>query len=115
GQHAHGISVAHVKLEGDEWKVVIPSVYNRRLHLNSPMMLTGPAAGHPLMRTSADPAGQMALGTVNNCGNGFTPWGTYLTCEENFHGYFGTLSDSDTRDANMKRYCVSAQRSGYHW
>lgn len=115
GQHAHGVSVAHVRLVDGRWQVVIRSRYNRRLHLNSPMVLTGPAAGHALMRTSADPSGSLVLGTVNNCGNGFTPWGTYLTCEENFNGYFGTLSGSDQRDASMKRYGVSAQRSGYHW
>lgn len=115
GQHAHGISVAQVRLVDGKWQVVIPSSYNRRLHLNSPMVLTGPVAGHPLVRTSADPAGSVVLGTVNNCGNGFTPWGTYLACEENFNGYFGTLSGSDRRDASMKRYGISAQRSGYHW
>lgn len=115
GQHAHGVSVAHVRLADGKWQVVIPSRYNRRLHLNSPMVLTGPAAGHTLMRTSADPSGSRVLGTLNNCGNGFTPWGTYLTCEENFNGYFGTLSGSDRRDAGMKRYGIPAQRSGYHW
>ncbi|MBU4610855.1 PhoX family phosphatase [Achromobacter sp. GG226] len=115
GQHAHGITVAHVKLEGGQWKVVIPSRYNRRLHLNSPMVLTGPAAGHRLLQTSADPSGTSVLGTVNNCGNGFTPWGTYLTCEENFNGYFGTLSGADSRDAQQRRYGLSAQRSGYKW
>lgn len=115
GQHAHGISVAHVKLVNGNWEVVIPSNYNRRLHLNSPMVLTGPVAGHPMVRTSADPSGSSVLGTVNNCGNGYTPWGTYLTCEENFNGYFGTLAGADSRDANMKRYGISAQRSGYNW
>ena len=115
GQHAHGISVAHVKLEDGNWKVVIDSSFNRRIHLNTPMLLTGPAKGHPLMRTSADPAGEMSLGTTNNCGNGSTLWNTYLTCEENFNGHFGTLSAADTRTASMKRYGITALKSSYRW
>ncbi|WP_326544134.1 PhoX family protein [Pseudorhodoferax sp.] len=115
GQHAHGVSVAHVRLVNGNWQVVIPSAYNRRIHLNTPMQLTGPVRGHALVRTSADPTGEASLGTVNNCGNGYTMWGTYLTCEENFNGYFGTTSGSDSRDANMRRYGVSATVSGYRW
>jgi secreted PhoX family phosphatase len=114
-QAGHGISVAHVKLEGGQWKVVVPSKYNRRLTAYSPFTLTGPAAGHPLLQTAADSSGTLALGTFNNCGNGFTPWGTYLTCEENFNGYFGTLSGSDTRDASQKRYGLTAGASSNRW
>ncbi len=115
GQHAHGVSVAHVRLQNGNWQVVIPSAYNRRIHVNTPMVITGPAKGHTQMRTSADPAGEVSLGTVNNCGNGHTLWGTYLTCEENFNGYFGTTSGTDTRDASKRRYGVSALQSGYRW
>ena len=115
GQHAHGVSVIHVKLVNGNWTVVIPSQYNRRIHGNTPMQLTGPVRGHALVRTSADPAGEVALGTLNNCGNGYTLWGTYLTCEENFNGYFGTTTAGDTRSDSMKRYGISAQGSGYKW
>ncbi|WP_119154909.1 PhoX family protein [Caldimonas tepidiphila] len=115
GQHAHGVSVAHVKLVDGTWKVVIPSKYNRRIHGNTPMQITGPASGHALMRTAADPSGEVALGTLNNCGNGYTLWGTYLTCEENFNGYFGTTSGTDTRNASMRRYGISGGVSGYKW
>ena len=60
----------------------------RRIHVNAPMAVDGPAAGHRLLRTDADPEGMTPVGTVNNCGNGYTPWNTYITCEENFNGYF---------------------------
>lgn len=114
-QHAHGVAVAHVRLEGGEWKVVIPSQYNRRIHLNTEMEMTGPVRGHALVKTSLDPQGIRPFGTVNNCGNGFTLWGTYLTCEENFNGYFGNLSGTDVRDDNMRRYGLPAAGSGYRW
>ncbi len=115
GQHAHGVSVAHVRLVNNTWQVVIPSQYNRRIHVNTTMALTGPARGHAQMRTSADPFGESSLGTVNNCGNGFTLWGTYLTCEENFNGYFGTTSTTAMRDTSKVRYGISNRGSSYRW
>ncbi|MFN3586961.1 MAG: PhoX family protein, partial [Moraxellaceae bacterium] len=79
------------------------------------MDLTGPAAGHALLKTSADSTGRRVLGTLNNCGAGRTPWGTYLTCEENFNGYFGTTNGSYVRDANQLRYGLAAGGFGYRW
>ena len=63
--------------------LVIDSIYNRRLFPNSPVQAVGPASGHKLLQTSADPKGRNLLGTWNNCGSCKTPWGTFLTCEEN--------------------------------
>ncbi len=114
-QSAHGISVLHVRQHRNKWEVVVGSRYNRRLTGNSEMRLSGPAAGHALLRTAADPSGTRVKGTLNNCANGYTPWGTYLTCEENFHMYFGTTSGVDGRDEQMKRYGVPAGRTAYRW
>ena len=90
-QHAHGVSVVEIK-QNDQgvWEVVKNSAYNRRIHVNTPVTFSGPAAGDALLNT---PKGNAPAGTVNNCANGFTPWGTYLTCEENFNGYFGATGD----------------------
>jgi secreted PhoX family phosphatase len=94
---AHGATVAHVKRAADgSWEHVKSSPFNRRIHGNTPMTLQGPAAGHALMRTAADPSGTEVLGMLNNCGNGWTPWGTYLTCEENWNGYFGAPTSGAT-------------------
>jgi secreted PhoX family phosphatase len=115
-QNAHGISVLHIR-KGDNgrWDVVTDSSYNRRITGNTPTVLTGPAAGDGLMVTSADPTGTSVLGTLNNCGNGHTLWGTYLTCEENFNGYFGSVDASYGRDENMLRYGLRAGGFGYRW
>ena len=78
------------------------------------MDITGPAAGHPRLKTSADPTGRRVLGMLNNCAGGVTPWGTWLTCEENFHGYFaGKLPDDHPEARNHARYGVPA--GWYAW
>jgi secreted PhoX family phosphatase len=76
------------------------------------MRIAGPAAGSVDLRTSADPVGILALGTLNNCAGGRTPWGTYLTCEENFNGYFG---NARTITAAMGRYGIRRDGWGYRW
>lgn len=91
---AHGGSVLEVKRENGEWRVVAGSRYARRIDADTPMEIAGPAAGHPRLRTAADPTGRKVLGTLNTCAGGITPWGTWLTCEESFHGCFsGKLAD----------------------
>jgi len=86
---AHGVSIVEIRREDEDWRVVLDSPYNRRISpTNSVMSVDGPAAGHERMKTSVDPSGMRILGTLNNCAGGVTPWGTYLTAEENFHGYF---------------------------
>ncbi len=107
-QNLQGLAVFEVVEGADGWEVVVDSPFNRRITQNTPMTIAGPAAGHRLLQTAADPAGTTVLGTMNNCGAGKTPWGTYLTCEENFNGYFGIPDqpeDWNHTDA-FKRYGV---------
>ncbi len=106
-QNAHGVSVVEIALQNDMWKVVA-SNKARRITANTPMAIQGPAAGKDAMKTKADPTGKVVLGTLNNCGSGQTPWGTYLTCEENFNGLFSTrVAEGFVQTELMKRYGVA--------
>jgi secreted PhoX family phosphatase len=111
---AHGGSVVEVRRENGRWSVVSDSRYARRIDASSPMEITGPAAGHSRLQTSTDPSGRYVSGVVNNCAGGITPWGTWLSCEENFHGYFMGAIDKEHPEArNYKRYGVPARAYGW--
>jgi uncharacterized protein len=113
-QNLQGVTVMEVAEGENGWEIVVDSPFNRRIHHNTPMKLSGPAAGSDLVKTAADPAGTDCLGTFNNCGAGKTPWGTYLTCEENFNGYFGTTTADFKMPDDYKRYGIAAEtRYGY--
>ncbi|WP_349295189.1 PhoX family phosphatase (plasmid) [Thioclava sp. 'Guangxiensis'] len=105
-QNFQGVTVMEIAEGENGYAPVKNSRFNRRLHHNAEMAISGPAAGHALMQTAADSTGTKVLGTMGNCGAGKTPWGTYLTCEENFNGYFGGMATgiSDTVKAGYDRY-----------
>lgn len=112
GQNAMGISVIEVKKDNVGWQVVRPSSFARRITVNTPMQLSGPARHQALMKTAADPQGEVVLGTMQNCANGKTPWGTYLTCEENWSDIFVKKAP---RNVLEKRYGISDSDESYHW
>nr|WP_232365730.1 PhoX family phosphatase [Denitrificimonas caeni] len=113
-QAAHGVSVLTLVKQAQGWRFAKDGQFNRRIDANTPMRISGPAQGHALLQTKADPKGEMALGTFNNCANGMTPWGTYLTCEENFNGYFGSDAAVKLSPA-FARYGIAAEDAGYSW
>ena len=115
GKAGHGVTVCELSHIDEKWSIVKDSSYNRRITPDTAMEITGPARGHDLLKTQADGNGFKSKGTWNNCGNGRTPWGTYLTCEENFNGYFSS-SDTDYQPTpEMERYGIGNWDRGYDW
>ncbi len=88
-QASWGHSIVEIRKADGLWSYVQNSEYNRRISGLTEMAISGPAVGHPLMKTSADPTGTKVVGTGYNCAGGTTPWGTILTCEEGLSDTFG--------------------------
>lgn len=124
-QAAHGVSVNEIRRIGNgKWQVVKNSFFGRRITANTPMTISGAAEGHALMRvkrfdirpdgsldTGQFTDGRVAWGTANNCAHGYTPWGTYLACEENWNGYFGWKNATHVQSKNERRYGIT--RDGF--
>lgn len=113
-QNLLGISIFEIRQEKDSFKVVLDSPYNRRITAHTPMRISGVAKGHKSMQTQADKKGELILGTLQNCANGQTPWGTYLTCEENFDYCFGASDSNHNFTESQKRYGIKS-KSVYGW
>jgi secreted PhoX family phosphatase len=112
---AHGLSVIEVKKMGGKWTVVPNSRYARRISASTTeMRVAGPAAGHDRLKTSVDSTGMRVIGTLNNCAGGVTQWGTVLTAEENFNGYFSGDGAGTKEAVNHKRYGLPKD-SWYGW
>ncbi len=115
-QYAHGLSIVKVINKGQGWKLV-DSPSSRRITTKTVMELTGPAAGHRLLKNHLNPDGTTATGTINNCGNACTPWGTVVTSEENFRGYFNASLDgeyTEEQQADFDRHGID-DTPWYRW
>lgn len=121
--NAHGVSIVYIKKDAATQKVTIDknSIFNRRITASTEMDFAGAAAGSALLATRFSPTARKTRGTHNNCGNGYTPWGTYLTTEENFIGYFARSATDDALRTPeeiiaLKRYGLKAgSGSRYGW
>jgi secreted PhoX family phosphatase len=117
---AHGVSVTEYRDSGNRrWTYVQDSSFNRRITPNTPMAFNGPVRGTDILKTVAAADGTSGTGTINNCANGHTPWGTLLTCEENWAGYFRRSGDDAARNAreltSLRRYGVTGSTGNYAW
>ncbi len=90
----HGLSVVELRRDGagGTWRTIQDSPFNRRVTTMTEAVIHGPARGSAHLHTKYSQDGIRTRGTLNNCGAGRTPWGTYVAGEENWFGYF-------TRDA----------------
>lgn len=100
--YLHGVSVIEVEKSGSSWRYKQDSSFNRRVHTLTEMQFSGPAAKTDYLKTKFSTDGSKTRGTINNCANGTTPWGTYLTCEENWAGYFRRIAANDNAARTAK-------------
>ena len=110
---AHGIGVVELtrSKKGQPWSYGVGAPRNRRVTMETPFTFTGPAAGSDLLKTVEDPTGTTVRGTLNNCAGGTTPWGTVLSGEENFNGYFRNPGATPAE----QRYGLNASGDGRGW
>lgn len=118
--NAHGVSVVEVQKSNGTFAINKGSSFNRRLTAATEMDLSGPVSGDDLVKTNFSTTGAKTRGTLNNCANGVTPWGTYLTCEENWAGYFKRPASNATAanktQAVQNRYMgTGASEGSYGW
>jgi secreted PhoX family phosphatase len=110
---AHGVSVFEIaRQDSGQWQIARNSRYNRRITAGTTCEIGGPVRGSAFVVTKFSPDGTRTRGTINNCSHGITPWGTYLTCEENWAGYFVNRGE---RPREQSRYGVSTSTTRYRW
>jgi uncharacterized protein len=117
---AHGVSVVEVRDAGNRnWSYVQDSTFNRRITPFTPVTFNGPVRGTDYLKTVFSPTGTDGRGTINNCANGHTLWGTNITCEENWAGYFRRSGDDAQRTPReltaLRRYGVTSSTGNYAW
>ncbi|ROH93210.1 PhoX family phosphatase [Stagnimonas aquatica] len=113
--NAHGVGLIEVKKNAGKFEVVAGSALSRRITPETEAKFAGPVAGSKWVKTKYSTDGLKSRGTLNNCAYGYTPWGTYLTCEENWAGYFDNASEA-APGVEYSRYGISkGQKGSYRW
>lgn len=116
---AHGVSCVEVRRVDGRWSYVQDSPYNRRVTFFTETRMSGPVAGADIVKTRTSPDGMSRFGTMNNCANGYTPWGTYLAAEENWWSYFNRPDDAADRNEKenllLSRYGINPNSKGFSY
>lgn len=110
---AHGLSIVEVTRKGAEWTAQMGAGKNRRITASTPFDIVGPLRGSKLLATTADPKARTVAGTIANCAGGMTPWGTILSGEENFNGYFKAESAPAGQEEAYARYGIDGGGRGW--
>lgn len=110
--NGHGVTIVRVTKQSNGQWAVVADARNRRITALTPMELNGPVRGSDLVKTPYSSNGTRTRGTINNCAHGVTPWNTYLTCEENWAGYFVNRGEAPREHS---RYGVSTRAARYGW
>ncbi|MDO5651203.1 MAG: PhoX family phosphatase [Moraxella sp.] len=103
--NAHGVSIVEMRRRssGVGYEPVIDSAFNRRITSSTEAQFAGVAAGSDWLKTKYDPTGNKTRGINNECGAGLSPWGTYLTTEENFLNVFARGDDKVAVDSKTAK------------
>jgi secreted PhoX family phosphatase len=110
-----GNTILEVKKHNGKWTYIKSSPFNRRISLlETEMEIKGTAAGDKRLKTKEDPTGKKVIGTMQNCAGGITPWGTYLTCEENInYSFIGIVNEKHPEYINQKRFGFNEKSEDY--
>ena len=108
----HGLSVIEVSAQGGKWSYKPTSTFNRRVTTMSEAVIHGPARGSEHLMTKYSTDGVKVRGTLNNCGTGKTPWGTYASGEENWFGYFTRDAKDDAKRGTKDKAVAALNRYG---
>lgn len=95
---AVGGSLIVIQKNGAKWMIDKENHLNRRWDATTeiPFEWSEPILG-----------ARKAIGTLANCSGGITPWGTFLSCEENYQQFYGDVDYNNgkrTVDRNLKKW-----------
>lgn len=91
-----GGSIIRIQKKNEAWYIIPNDPLNRRITAKTEIALNWdtPIKG-----------AKTVIGTHSNCSGGITPWGTILTCEENYQDYYGeTLFDEVNNPSHEDSY-----------